>query len=130
MFVFCFSRTTLTIMSPGAAVLADDHALVDLLARADEQLAARLQVVERVAGRRADAVGEHRPALAVGQLAGPRHPAGVVGVQQRRAAGGGQQQPSEPDEPAGRRLERDDGAAGIAGAQVGHPTLARARVPG
>jgi hypothetical protein len=39
-------------------VLADDHALVDLGARADEHRAALLQVREREAGRRSLAVGD------------------------------------------------------------------------
>ena len=64
------------------------------------------------------------PPLRCGQVAGPRRPAGVVLVQQRRAAGGGQQQRAEADQPARRCLEGDDGAAGVAGAQVGDPALA------
>ena len=36
---------------------------------------------------------------------------------------GGEQQRAEPDQPARRRLEGDDRAAGVAGAQVGDPAL-------
>ena len=43
-----------------AGVLADDHALVDLVARADEHRAALLQVHQRVRRRRAAAVGDER----------------------------------------------------------------------
>ena len=44
----------------GAGVLADDHALVDLGGRLDEQGAALLQVRHRVRRRRARAVGHQR----------------------------------------------------------------------
>jgi hypothetical protein len=44
----------------GARVLADDHALVDLGRRLDEQGAALLQVEHRVGGRRPRAVGDQR----------------------------------------------------------------------
>ena len=83
-----------------------------------------LEVVEGVGGGGARAVAEHGPAGAVGQLPGPRRPAGVVLVQERGAAGGGQQERAEPDEAACGRLEGDDGAAGVAGAQVEHAALA------
>ena len=48
MFVCFFSFVTLTSMSVGARVLADDHAFVDRRARVDEDLAALLQVEDRV----------------------------------------------------------------------------------
>src|SRR5690606_17722013 len=47
----------------GAVVLADDHPLVDRLARPDEEVAARLQVEERVGGGLALAVADDGPAL-------------------------------------------------------------------
>ena len=55
-----FSLTMLTSRSLLAGVLADDHALVDLVAGRDEELAARLQVLDRVGGRLARAVGDQR----------------------------------------------------------------------
>ena len=54
----------------------------------------------------------------------------VVLVQQGGATGGGHQHRAEADEPAARALERDDRAAGIAGAQVGDATLARRELLG
>ena len=47
MLVFCFSRVTLTSMSSARAFSPHDHALVDLVAGADEQRPALLEVVER-----------------------------------------------------------------------------------
>ena len=60
MLVCFFSFVTLTSMSVGARVLADDHAFVDADARVDEDLAALLQVEDRVGGRDAGAVGDQR----------------------------------------------------------------------
>src|SRR5438067_11167772 len=44
----------------GTSVLADDHALVDLDARPDEQLPALLEVQQRVLGGQAEPVGHER----------------------------------------------------------------------
>src|SRR5690348_17238401 len=55
-----------------ARVLADDHALVDLGARRDEQRAALLEVEHGVAGRRAGPVGDQRAGRPAPDDAGPR----------------------------------------------------------
>src|SRR3954464_15063216 len=113
-----------------SGALADDHALVDLFAGGDEELPAELQLVERVPGGLADAVGNHRPTACIRHVPGPRHPAHVVLVQQRGAAGGGHQQRTEPDESAAGALEGDDGAAGVAGSQIGDATFSRGQFLG
>ena len=59
----------------GAGVLADDHALVDLVAGPHEQRPALLEVEQRERGHRAPAVGDQRAAGAGAQLAVPRLPA-------------------------------------------------------
>ena len=56
-------------------VLADDHALVDLVAGLDEQDPALLEVVERERGDPAPPVGDQRPGRPGPQLAVPRLPA-------------------------------------------------------
>ena len=71
-------------------------------------------------------VGQHGPALAVRAGRPPT-------ASSRRGAGGSSAVPrvavssmrAEADQPAGRRLEGDDRAAGVAGAQVGDAALAR-----
>ena len=60
MFVRCFSLTRVDVEVLRARVLADDHPLVDLLARADEQRAALLQREQREGDRLAPAVGDER----------------------------------------------------------------------
>ena len=65
------------------------------------------------------------PPRGLGHLAGPRHPADVMLVQQRGATGGGHQQRAETDQATARAFEGDDRASGVAGAQVGDAPLAR-----
>ena len=67
----------------GARVLAHDHALVDLLARTDEQRPALLQVHQRELGRRAAAVGDQRAGRAACAARPPTAPSG-----RRRGAAG------------------------------------------
>jgi hypothetical protein len=57
-------------------VLADDHAFVDAVHRADEERRALLQVLERVGGGLAGGLADERAALAAGELASPRAVAG------------------------------------------------------
>ena len=64
MLVSFFSLVGLTFISSGRGVLADDHPLVDLDAGADEELAALLEVEQRVAGRVTASVGDEHAALA------------------------------------------------------------------
>ena len=61
MLVCFFSFVTFTSRSFGARVLADDHALVDLRGGLDEDLAALLEVRDRVRGRGPGPVGDERP---------------------------------------------------------------------
>ena len=72
MFVRCFSLTGVDVEVVGARVLADDHALVDLLAGPDEQRAALLQVHQRELGGRCR--GGRRRATPVGRVrSSPNH---------------------------------------------------------
>ena len=71
MFVSFLPLVTLTSRSSGAGVLADDHALVDIDAGADEQLATLLEVPEREGHRRAIGHADEHAALARLQIAGP-----------------------------------------------------------
>src|SRR6185369_14230507 len=58
-----------------AGVLPDDLALVDRLPGADEHRAARLQIVDRIAGGPAGPVRDQRAVLAVSNIALPGVPA-------------------------------------------------------
>src|SRR5206468_6049483 len=83
-----------------ARVLADDHALVDLLAGSDEERPALLEVHERVGRGGATAVGDERTGRACVELAEPRLPAVEDAVQQAGAARVGEELGAKPDEPA------------------------------
>ena len=85
----------------GARVLADDHALVDLLAGADEQRPALLEVHQRELRRAPAAVGDQRAGRPRAQLAGPRLPAVEDVVQQAGAARLGEELGAEADQAAG-----------------------------
>jgi hypothetical protein len=98
-----------------ARVLPDDHALVDLLARPDEQRAALLQREQGEGRRRALAVGDQRAGRPRAQLAEPRLPAVEDVVQQAGAARLGEELVRKPIRPAGRD-------------EVVHPDPARAVV--
>jgi hypothetical protein len=126
MLFFSLARTHVDDHFVLTCALAHDHALVHLLLRVHEEATAELQLVQRVAGGDTEAVGHHGAAAAVGHVAGPRHPAHVVLVQQRGAASGGHQQRAEADQATARALEGDDRAAGVARAQVGDTALAGA----
>ena len=84
----------------GPAVLADDHALVDLYAGADEQRRPLLQVEQPVGVRRPGAVADQHAAGAVGHVARPRPVALADLVQQRGAARLGQQLAAVADQAA------------------------------
>src|SRR5205823_398013 len=56
----------------GARVFADDHSLVDLDSRADEQLAPLLQVQQRERGRRSAPIGDEASRRPAAQLSVPR----------------------------------------------------------
>src|SRR4051812_19823928 len=83
-----------------ARVLADDHALVDLLARADEQRPALLEVHQRELGGGAAAVGHQRAGGPGAQLAEPRLPAVEDRVHEPGAARLGEEPRAEADEAA------------------------------
>src|SRR6476469_746149 len=101
----------------GARVLADDHALVDLGGRLDEEHAALLQRRHRVRRRRTGAVGDQRAVVARADLAGPREVALGDVVGDAGAAGLGEEVGAEADEAAGRDDELHPDPAG---AVVGH----------
>ena len=84
----------------GARVLADDHALVDLLAGPDEHRPALLQVHQRELRRGAAAVGDERAGRPRAQLARPRLPAVEDVVEQAGAARLGEELGAEADQAA------------------------------
>ena len=86
----------------GAGVLADDHALVDLVAGADEQRAALLEVHQRELRRAPAAVGDQGAGRPRAQLARPRLPAVEDVVQQAGAARLGEELGAKADQAAGR----------------------------
>src|SRR5262249_2435297 len=95
-----------------AGVLADDLALVDLLARADEHHAPRLQVIDGVGCRPPGPVGHQRAVLAVADTARPVVPAVEEVVEQAGAASVGQELRSVPDQTPGRDPILQSHAAG------------------
>src|SRR5206468_4054575 len=84
-----------------ARVLADDHPLVDLGAGSDEHHPARLEVVDRVGGRAAGAVGDQGAVLTVGDLALPGVPAVEQVVEKPGAPRVGEELGAVADEAAG-----------------------------
>ena len=109
-------------------VLADDHALVDVHARSDEQLPAVLEVEQCELRRGAGAVGDERAVRPRRDVAEPRLPAVEGAVDDAGAAGLGEELGPEPDQAAGRDLERDPRPAAVAagGLHRQHPALAQA----
>src|SRR5262249_28779326 len=81
------------------AVLADDHALVDVRARRDEHRPARLQVIDGVAGRAAAAVGDEGAVLTVGDVALPLVPPVEQVIEQSGAARIGEELRPIADQP-------------------------------
>ena len=122
----CFQRVDVEVVAP--AVLADDHALVDLRPRRDEHRPALLQVPQRIGDRVAGAVGDQHavaPALdraLVGLVAveDPVHHAGAAGV--------GQELALIADQAARRRAEGDAGLAAAGGTHVVQLGLALAEL--
>ena len=133
MLVSFFSLVALTSMSPGRRVLADDHALVDVDAGADEQLGALLEVEQAVGVGRPGPVGDEDAGRPMGHLAGPRAVALADLVHQGRAAGLGQELAAVADEAADRQDElHPDAAVGVGassarGAPCGRPARAGPR---
>src|SRR5712692_410145 len=107
-----------------AAVLAGDHALVDLFTRAQEHHAARLEVVDRVARRAARAVGDEGAALTVGDIALPLVPAVEEVVEQTSAASIGEELGAIADQSAGRNAVFQPHTAGAVIHHLGHDALA------
>src|SRR6478752_566246 len=101
----------------GAGVLADDHALVDLGGRVDEERAALLEVDHRVGGDDALAVRDERAARAGRDRAEPRLVVLEHVVGDARAARLGEELGAEDDEASTRHEELH---ADPAGAVVGH----------
>ena len=125
MLVRCFSLHGVDVEVLGARVLADDHALVDLLARADEQRAALLQVHQRELRGRAAAVGDERAGRARAQLARPRLPAVEDVVQEPGAARLGEELGAEADQPARGDEVVHPHPAGAVVDHLLHPALAQ-----
>src|SRR5271166_6156536 len=94
--VLLLDRVDIEILRAG--VLADDHPLVDLLARTDEQSPPLLQGHQRVAHRLAGAVGHQRAARTCQQLARPGLPAIEDVVHDAGPAGLGEELGAEPDQ--------------------------------
>ena len=111
-----------------ARVLADDHAFVDFRAGRHEDLAALLQIEDRVAGGLARAVGDQRPGGTRGNIALPLD----VAVEQRVHDGGaariGQHLAAQPDQAARRHMELQAHAAGAVIDHLVHLALARAEL--
>ncbi len=87
------------------AVLADDLTFVDLVARDDEEVAAVLQVQQRIAGRSAGVAGHQHAVHATGQLAHHRTVLAETVMQHRFAFGRGQQSVAQADQAAAGRKE-------------------------
>ena len=105
MLVSFFSLVGLTVMSLGAAVLADDHPFVDLVAGADEHFGPLLQAVEAEGhGLAADHRHQHAVGPA-GDVAFHRAIALEAMVHDGRALRGVEQPRPQADQPAGRNRE-------------------------
>ena len=83
-----------------ARVLADDHSLVQLIGRLDEERAALLEVLDREAGRLSAAVGDEAARGARAHLAVPRLPALEDVVHDPGAARLGEELGAEADQAA------------------------------
>ena len=105
MLVSFFSLVGVDVHVARAAVLADDHALVDLDAGADEQLGALLEVEQAVGVRGARAVGHEHAVRPVRDLARPRPVALADLVEQRGPARVGQELAAIADQAAHRQDE-------------------------
>ena len=98
-----------------AGVLADDHAFVDFRAGRDENLAALLEVEDRVAGGLAGAVGHQR-------AGGPRRDVALpldVAVEQRVHDGGAARVGEDFAAQADQAARRNDGTRGARGRSRG-----------
>src|SRR3954447_10390674 len=109
----------------GPRVLADHHALVDLLARADEELAALLQLEQREGGGLAAAVGDETAGRARLDLAVPGLVALEDGVHDPRATRLGEELGAEADQAARGDEVLDAHPAGAVVDHLLHPTLAQ-----
>ena len=109
-----------------AAVLADDHAAVDLLLRADEHAAAVLEPPERVGDRDAVLDRDQHAGAAAGDRPLVGRPAVEDAVQDAGAAGVGQELAVVADQAARRDVRDDAGLAGARGLHLDHLGAARA----
>ena len=110
-----------------ARVLADDHALVNLDSRPDEENAAFLQAVERVCGRHALAVGDQRARRPLRNLALVRDVAVKERVHYDGSARFGQHLAAQADEAAAGHAKLQSRAARTVIVHLRHLTLARAQ---
>ena len=130
MLVRCFSLHGVDVEVLGAGVLADDHALVDLLAGPDEQRAALLEVEQGERGHRAAAVGHQRAGRARAQLAVPRLPAVEHVVHEPGAARLGEELGAKADQPAGGHQVVHPHPAGAVVDHLLHAALAQRHAAG
>src|SRR5882762_1061608 len=103
-----------------AGILAEDHAFIDLDGRADEELAALLNIPQRERGRNSGTVRDERASGAQGHFAGIIHPAIENGVNQRGPARIREQLAAQADQAARGDFEIEAHAAGIVIAHLEH----------
>src|SRR5690606_17982907 len=96
----------------GAGVLADDHPLVDLDARADEERASLLEIVERVGDGNAVRHADHDAPVAASDRPGPRAVPRIAVVQRPVPAGVSQELAAIAEEAARRDVEDEAREAG------------------
>ncbi len=109
-----------------AGIFAEDHAFIDLDGRADEELAALLNIPQRERGRNSGTVRDERASGAQGHFAGIIHPAIENGVNQRGPARIREQLAAQADQASRGNFEIEADAAGIVIAHFEHFAAAAA----
>ena len=107
-------------------VLADDHAFVNVNARADEECAALLEIVESVRCRKPSSVGDQRAGWAMRDFSLPLDVAIKQRVHDNRAARVGQQRAAQTDQAAAGHAEFDAHASIAMIVHIGDFAFARA----
>src|SRR5262249_58221868 len=90
--------TRVDVQIRGVGVLADDHSLVDLDARSDEQLAAVLDAEQRVGHSFTGAIGDDRAVGSLGDVAKPRRVSIELAADDSLAAGDGEELVAKADQ--------------------------------
>src|SRR4051794_23757384 len=119
--LFLLGGVDVEILAPG--VLADDHALVNLHARADEQRSTFLERSYRETGRLASAIGDEAAGRTSSQLAVPRLPALEDVVHDPGTARLREELGTETDQPARRHEVLHAGPARAVVDHLLHPAL-------